>query len=271
MSNTYLAHHGVKGMKWGVRRERRAANRAKRRAASEAYKREIASPGSQSKEAVSTRKLSNKKIKNVAGMVVLGRESVTDLLTAGAMGTTAAGVLASGGAASVAAGLVAGSLTSGAIGVAAGIGAYKTYKRAQSINTSLQLRDNPKDPKARARAAAITRERASGEQKRRGKADAKTYKQDAKAAGLKYDKNTAKNIRKGATDLKSTQRDIQRKVRRKQEIEERATSRAALEIGEMRRKQAAGIDTKEDHDNFKRRLTENSDDYHKQLRELGFK
>ena len=207
MNNEYLVHYGVKGMKWGVRRERRATNKARRRAEKEAYKRELAAPGSQSKQAIPTNRLATKKIKNVAGTILLGRECIGDLISSGAMLTTAPAVLASGGTASLAAGFITGGIAAGAIGIAAGVGAYKTYNRTRSIGTSIRLRDNPNDPKAKAKAAEITRERAPKERKRRAKNDAKTYKQDAKANGLRPTRALAKDIKRGDTSLEVGLRD----------------------------------------------------------------
>ena len=180
MYNEYLVHYGVKGMKWGVRRERHAANKARKRAEKEAYKRELAAPGSQSKQAISTNRLATKKIKNVAGTILLGRECIGDLVYSGAMLSTAPAILASGGTASLAAGFISGGIATGAVGIAAGVGAYKTYKRTRSIGTSMRLRDNPNDPKAKAKAAEITRERAPKEQKRRAKVEQKNKKRAIK-------------------------------------------------------------------------------------------
>ena len=136
-----LAHHGVKGMKWGVRRERNAARR-------KAYSKELANPGSQSSKALTTKYIRQKKTQNNVARILLGREaaigSLATTLAGVQVGSAVAAAAAEYGAAATAAafagpiGLTAGL---GGVTVAAGAGAYRAHKRYKALQESSDIRD----------------------------------------------------------------------------------------------------------------------------------
>lgn len=146
-----LAHHGVKGMKWGVRKAETSVHdattyqgnrrkslskekaKANKKAVSDAYKRELANPGSTK---LSTGYLSSKRAKNQGIGYATGTLAAT-------YGIQAAGYVAmalSGyGAPAVGAAAVSAVLGSAAGGVSA-----HSIRRGMNITESINLRENTK-------------------------------------------------------------------------------------------------------------------------------